>query len=133
MFPLAAFKEKELEFLRTHVLCRLATASSDLQPHVTPVIYVMDGEEVVVVIDYGERKLKNLRENPKVSVLVDEFRPNKGLMVQGECEILERGREYLRLQQLLYGKFEYYRKSPWKEGESPILKIRARTCASWGI
>ncbi len=130
---MAAFKEKELEFLRTHVLCRLATASSDLQPHVTPVIYVMDGEEVVVVIDYGERKLKNLRENPKVSVLVDEFRPNKGLMVQGECEILERGREYLRLQQLLYGKFEYYRKSPWKEGESPILKIRARTCASWGI
>jgi PPOX class probable F420-dependent enzyme len=125
---LAVLKGKELEFLRGRVLCRLATASKDLQPHVTPVIYAVDGEDVIVAIDYGERKLRNLRENSKVSLVVDEFRPNKGLMIQGDCEILEKGKEYLRLQRLLYDKFETYRRHPWNEGESPILRIRARRC-----
>jgi len=130
---LAVLKRRELEFLKGHILCRLATASNDLQPHVTPVIYAVDGEDVIVVIDYGEKKLENLRENAKVALVVDEFRPNKGLMVVGDCEIFEREKEYLRLQQLLYDKFESYRRNPWKEGESPILRIRPRRSASWGI
>jgi len=130
---LAALGHQQLSFLRAHELCRLATASKDANPHVTPVIYAVDGEDVIVVIDYGEKKLGNLRENPKVSLVVDEFRPNKGLMIQGDCEILERGKEYLRLQRLLYDKFETYRRHPWKEGESPILKVRPVRCSSWGI
>ena len=54
-------------------------------------------------------------------------------MIQGECEILERGKEYLRLQKILFDKFEYYRKNPWKEGESPILRIRPTKSVSWGV
>ena len=93
----------------------------------------MEGEDVIVAVDYGEKKLKNLRENPKVSLVVDEYRPNRAVMIQGECEILERGKEYLRLQKILFDKFEYYRKNPWKEGESPILRIRPTKSVSWGI
>ncbi len=126
-------KRNELRFLQNHLLCRLATASGDAQPHVTPVIYALDGEDVVVVVDYGEKKLKNLRENPKVSLVVDDSRPNKGLVLQGNCEILERGKEYLRLQKLLYDRFDYYRNDPWEEGESPILRIVPSKSSSWGI
>ncbi len=126
-------KRGELRFLQDHLLCRLATASKDAQPHVTPVIYALDGEDVIVVIDYGEKKLKNLRENPKVSLVVDDFRPNKGLVLQGTCAILERGKEYLRLRKLLYDRFEYYRKNPWGEGESPILRIVPSKSSSWGV
>ncbi len=125
--------EKQLRFLRSRTLCRLATAARNLEPHVTPVVYTVDGENIIVALDYGEKKLVNLRENPKVALVVDDYRPNKGLMIQGECEILERGKEYRRLQKLLYDKFEYYRNDPWKEGESPILKIRPRKSASWGV
>ncbi|MDA4128489.1 MAG: pyridoxamine 5'-phosphate oxidase family protein [Thaumarchaeota archaeon] len=67
-----------MKFLRDNTLCRLATASKDLQPQVTPVIYAMDGADVIIAIDYGTRKLKNLRENPKVAVLVDHDRQNRG-------------------------------------------------------
>ena len=123
----------QLGFLKAHELCRLATASGMAVPQVTPVIYAVDGEDVIVVIDYGEKKLQNLRENPKVALVVDEFHPNKALAIQGNCEILESGEEYLRLQRLLYEKFETYRRNPWKEGESPILRIRAKRCTSWGI
>lgn len=126
-------KKSELEFLQGHVLCRLATASKSRQPHVTPVIYALDGEDVIVAIDYGEKKLRNLRENARVSLVVDDFHPNKAVMIEGTCEILERGKEYLRLLRILFDRFEYYRKNPWGEGESPILKIHPRKAVSWGI
>lgn len=122
---------RQLSFLKAHELCRFATASKDAKPHVVPVIYAVDGEGVVIAIDYGNKKLVNLRENRKVALVVDEFRPNKGIMVEGECEILERGKEYLRLLQILFDKFDYYRKNPWGEGESPILKIKPTKAVMW--
>jgi len=122
---------KQLSFLKAHELCRLATASKDARPHVVPVIYAIDGEDVIVAVDYGTKKLKNLRENKKAALVVDDYRPNHAVMLEGDCEILERGKEYLRLLQLLFGRFEYYRKNPWGEGESPILKIKPTRASSW--
>jgi PPOX class probable F420-dependent enzyme len=122
---------KELAFLRGHELCRLATASKDAKPHVVPVIYALDGESIVIAIDYGTKKLRNLKENKRVALVVDEYRPNHAVMVEGDCEILERGKEYLRLLQILFDRFEYYRKNPWDEGESPILKVKPTKAVMW--
>jgi uncharacterized protein len=127
----ATLSDKELKFLKSHELCRLATASKDAKPHVVPVIYALDGENVVIAVDYGTKKLSNLRENNKVALVVDDYRPNRAIMVEGESEILERGKEYLRLLQILFDKFEFYRKHPWGEGESPILKIRPTKAVMW--
>ncbi len=124
-------KPGQLSFLKSHEVCRLATASRDARPHVVPVIYAMDGEDIVIAIDYGTKKLKNLRQNNKVALVVDEYRPNKGLMIEGDCEIFERGKEYLRLLQALFDRFAYYRRNPWGEGESPILKIRVTKATMW--
>ena len=121
----------QLSFLRAHELCRLATASKDSRPHVVPVIYALDGENLVVAVDYETKKLRNLRENRKVALVVDDFHPNHAVMIEGDCEILERGKEYLRLLQVLFDRFETYRKNPWDEGESPILKIKPTKAVSW--
>ena len=122
---------KQLKFLEDHEVCRLATASKDAKPHVVPVIYALDGENIVVAIDYGTKKLKNLRANKNVALVVDEYRPNRAVMIEGECEILERGKEYLRLLQVLFDRFPSYRRNPWGEGESPILKIRPAKAVMW--
>jgi nitroimidazol reductase NimA-like FMN-containing flavoprotein (pyridoxamine 5'-phosphate oxidase superfamily) len=128
---MTVLKPRELNFLKAHELCRLATASKDARPHVVPVIYALDGENIVIAVDYKTKKLKNLRENKKAALLVDEYRPNRGLMVEGDCEVLERGKEYLRLLQILFDKFEYYRRNPWTEGESPILQIKPTKAVMW--
>jgi uncharacterized protein len=128
---MAVLKKTDLDFLESHELCRLATASKEGRPHVVPVIYAMDGQDIIIAIDYGTRKLKNLEENKEVALVVDDYRPNRGIMIEGRCEILERGKEYLRLLQVLYDRFEYYRQNPWKEGESPILKVHPVKAASW--
>ena len=123
--------KRELDYMGKHELCRLATASKDARPHVVPVIYALDRDSIVVAVDYGTKKLKNLRDNPRVALVVDEYSPNGGLMVEGRCEILERGSEYLRLLKVLFDRFEFYRRNPWGEGESPILKIHPEKCVFW--
>ena len=128
---MGVLKPKQVSFLKAHEVCRLATASKDARPHVVPVIYAVDGDDIIVAIDYGTKKLKNLRENKNVALVVDDYRPNQGLMVEGDCEIHERGKEYLRLLQVLFDRFVYYRRNPWGEGESPILKIKPTKVVMW--
>lgn len=122
---------KQLKFLKGHEVCRMATASRDARPHVVPVVYAVDGGDIIIAVDYGTKKLKNLRENRMVALVVDDYSPNRAVMVEGECEILERGKEYLRLLEVLFGRFEFYRKHPWGEGESPILKVKPTKAVMW--
>jgi PPOX class probable F420-dependent enzyme len=126
--------KEQLEFLGKHELCRLATASADGWPHAVPVIYALDGEDVIIAVDYGTKKLKNLRENSRVALVVDEYGSsggNRGLMLQGPAEIFERGPEYLRLLKVLFDRFDFYRQNPWGEGESPIVRVRPSKCVMW--
>jgi uncharacterized protein len=123
---------KEIAFLKSNEVCRLATASKAAKPHVTPVIYTVDETSFVIAVDYGTRKLKNVKENPSVSLVVDKFRPNKAVMIEGTCKVYERGSEYRRLLKLLFDRFEFYRKNPWG-GESPILRITPTKVVSWGF
>jgi len=85
------------------------------------------------VVDYGTKKLKNVKENPSVALLVDRLRPTRAVTVEGTCKVHERGAEYLRLLELLMTKFEFYRKNPWREGESPIFRITPTKAVSWGL
>jgi len=128
---MAVLTSNELNFLKAHEVCRLATASKDAKPHVVPVIYALDGENIVIAIDYGTKKLGNLRQNKRVALVVDDYHPNHAVMVEGECEIVERGKEYLRLLRILFDRFEVYRKHPWEEGESPILKVKPAKVVMW--
>ncbi len=122
---------RRLAFLKAHELCRFATVSEDGKPHVVPVIYAMDGGKVVVAIDYGTKKLKNLRKNPNVALVVDEYHPNHAVMIEGRCEVFERGREYRRLLRLLFDRFEFYRRDPWGEGECPIISVTPEKAFAW--
>ena len=108
-------------------------ATKDGMPHVTPIIYAMDGIYPLIATDYGTKKLKILEHNKKASLVVDEVNPNKGITIQGSVEILERGKEYLRALKILFERFEYYRENPWGEGESPIIRITPEHVASWGV
>jgi PPOX class probable F420-dependent enzyme len=127
------FTDAERRFLKSHSLARLATATKQGLPQVTPVVYAIDGDNMVIAMDYGTKKVKNLRENPKASIVVDTARPNRAVTIVGDCDVLERGEEYLRLLKILFRKFDFYRKHPWGEGESPILVIKPKKHASWGI
>ena len=127
------FTAKELVFLKSNEICRLATSTIDGRPQVTPVMYAMDGANFLIAVDYGTKKLKNVRENPNVALVVDSLRPNSAVTIEGKCSVYERGAEYRRLLNLLMKRFEVYRKNPWGEGESPIFRITPSKAVSWGL
>ena len=127
------FTPREEAFLKSNELCRLATASKEGRPQVTPVMYALDGIGFVIAVDYGTKKLKNVKENPNVALVVDRLRPTRAVTVEGTCEVHEKGVEYLRLLDLLMTRFEFYRKNPWGEGESPIFRVTPNKVVSWGF
>ena len=60
-------------------VARLATAGGDGQPHLVPVAFAVDDDTVYSVTDAKPkrttalRRLANVRENPRVSMLVDHY------------------------------------------------------------
>jgi nitroimidazol reductase NimA-like FMN-containing flavoprotein (pyridoxamine 5'-phosphate oxidase superfamily) len=130
----------EIRFLDSHEVCRIATVSMEKDeaiPHVTPVVFMLDDakKSVLVVVDYGTKKLANLRRNPNVSLVVDDYNRsgNAAVVLWGRAEILEKGEEYRRLLKMLFQRFDFYRQNPWKEGEAPIIRISPSKTVSWGI
>jgi PPOX class probable F420-dependent enzyme len=60
-------------------VARLATAGADGAPHLVPVTFAVDGDRVYFAVDAKPkssahlRRLRNIEENPQVSLLVDEY------------------------------------------------------------
>lgn len=114
-------------------MCRFATASHEGMPHVVPVSYVWNNDSAYIVTDYGTRKLRNLRENPRAAILVDSGGTQKLLLISGPVEIIEKGDEYKRLYKIFYSKFDWVKRDPWKEGEAPFIRITPTFKTGWGL
>ncbi len=136
------FNPKQARFLTSHRVGRLATASADGRPHVVPVCYAFDGALLYTPIDEkpkrvgagGLRRIKNLRENPRVSLVVDDYDDDWSklgfLIVQGRVEIVERGGERSGALMLLREKYPQYRAMALEE--RPLLVIEPDSVTAWG-
>ncbi len=60
-------------------VARLATADLSGRPHLVPIAFALDGDRLYSVVDAKPKRttalkrLRNVRENPAVSVLVDHY------------------------------------------------------------
>lgn len=129
-----SFTKKEIEFLKSIEECRLATSHDDI-PHVKPVCYALYNNTIYVATDYNTRTFKNLKENPKIAVVIDKYLPgsHKAICIQGSTIIIEKGREFLEIYNVFYKKFEWVRNQPWKENEAPFIKVIPIAKTSWGL
>jgi PPOX class probable F420-dependent enzyme len=74
----------------------LATASGSGTPHVAPVMFVVDGDDLVFTTQRGSVKGKNLRANPRAAVTVDEDTyPYSFVIVKGPVEFVDRAPDLL--------------------------------------
>jgi len=127
--------EAQAEFLRWARVARLATTSSDGAPHVVPVCPALEGDEVVVALMDGSVKLRNVREDPRVALVVDDYREdwdaNAGLVLRGNARFLE-GPDWERARGLLYEKFSQYAPLSPIERDA-IVAISLEQVSSWGV
>lgn len=54
---------------------KVATVMQDSRPHVMPVWFVLDGEQLVFTTGADSVKGRNLRRDPRIAVLVDDETP----------------------------------------------------------
>lgn len=71
-------EEARDRFASAHV-ARLATADRSGRPHLVPIVFAVEGDRIYSAVDAKPkrtttlRRLANIRENPRVSLLVDHY------------------------------------------------------------
>jgi PPOX class probable F420-dependent enzyme len=80
-------------------VARLATSDGSGQPHVVPVVFALRDDTVYTVTDAKPKRttalkrLANVRENPRVSLLVDHYEDDWGALwwvrADGRARVLE--------------------------------------------
>jgi nitroimidazol reductase NimA-like FMN-containing flavoprotein (pyridoxamine 5'-phosphate oxidase superfamily) len=128
----------DIEFIRQLPVCRLATTTKNCEPIVRPVWHVFNGETVYFASDTGKPKLEQIKNNPCVSIVFDDYDKNNwsklmGIRMQGNAELLWKGKEYRYAHYLLKNKYPEYRtlQGGWREGELPIIKITPKRFSRW--
>ncbi|SEM69312.1 TIGR03668 family PPOX class F420-dependent oxidoreductase [Streptacidiphilus jiangxiensis] len=97
---------------------RLATVSPAGQPHLVPITFAAEGSRLYFAVDHKPksttalRRLKNIRDNPRVSVLADFYDDDWTQLWwvrgDGDAEIWEEGPERERALDLLAAKYPQY-------------------------
>lgn len=129
------FTAKEEEFLSSNEGCRVATVTVHNTPHITPVSFLFKERKFYFATDYDTTKYKNLKQNPKIALVVDVYSSvkNKAVIIHGNVNFIEKGRKFKELYDVFYRKFEWVRNEPWKEGEAPFVQVEPYKKISWGF
>jgi PPOX class probable F420-dependent enzyme len=73
---------------------KLATVRKDGRPHVAPIWFDMDGDELIFTTWRASVKAKNITQDPRVNLCVDEESPPYAfVLVEGTISISEEPRE----------------------------------------
>lgn len=69
---------------------KLATVRADGRPHVTPIWFLLDGDEVVFTTHRDGVKARNILRDPRAAACVDEERPLYSfVLVEGVASVSE--------------------------------------------
>jgi pyridoxamine 5'-phosphate oxidase family protein len=97
---MATFTDKEVEYLSSQRLARLATADSNNAPHVVPVGFRLAEDGTAIDVGGGNlarsKKYRDLKANPKVAIVIDDLATidpwaPRGLEVRGTAEVHDTG------------------------------------------
>ena len=100
---------------------------------VTPVSYILSDDAIFIATDYDTAKYRHLKQNTRVSFVVDVYPPTKAVFIQGLVDIIEGGDQFNNIYKQFFKKFDWVRKDPWVAGEAPFLKLIPKIIRSWGL
>jgi coenzyme F420-0:L-glutamate ligase/coenzyme F420-1:gamma-L-glutamate ligase len=123
-------------------VAHLATADAAGQPHVIPICFVFDGANFYSPIDEKPKRvtasklkrLRNIRENPRVALVIDRYDENWAelayVLVTGRARLLASGSKHRKAVNLLRKKYSQYRKM--SIDRLPMILIRPTRMTTWG-
>jgi PPOX class probable F420-dependent enzyme len=130
-----------LDLLRDGRVARLATADRAGRPLVVPVCYAFDGRFVWSAVDAKPKRTRNLRrlrnvaENPHVSLVVDRWDEDWSrlcyVIVEGTADVLEPGADTSGAVTLLVDKYPQYRAMGLDREPGAVLRITPGRLIAW--
>ncbi len=130
-----------LAFIQAQRVARLATVGADGQPHVVPIVYAFDGERLYTPLDAKSkrvevnqlRRVRDIRENPRVAVVIDEYDEDWSrlawVQIRGKAWIVEDGADYEIGLSLLREKYRQYESMPL--AGCPLIVITVDSVTGW--
>jgi PPOX class probable F420-dependent enzyme len=130
-----------LALLRDARVARLGTADAGGQPLVVPVCYAFDGARIYSAIDRkpkrtrGLRRVRNIAENPRVSLVVDEYheewRRLCWVIVDGRADLVTGGPEFAQAMDLLVAKYPQYRTLSFEREAGTVIRVTPERLLAW--
>jgi PPOX class probable F420-dependent enzyme len=130
-------------FITSARVGRLATADADGQPMVVPICYAFDGHALYSAVDAkpkqarpeGLKRIRNLRENPRVSIVIDEYEEDwtrlRYVIIQGQADLLTDGPQFAHGVDLLVAKYVQYRSLGLPRERGLMIRVIPRRVSSW--
>ena len=124
-------------------VARLGTADRAGQPLVVPVCYVFDGRLCFSALDSKPkrvaaielRRVRNIAENPRVSLTVDRYDEEWSrlcwVIVEGRADILTDGSERAGAVDLLRDKYAQYRAMGLDRDSATVIRISPERTLHW--
>ena len=131
-----------LRLIRSARIAHLATADRSGQPHVVPICFGFDGKCFYSPIDEKPKqtppaklkRLRNIRENPRVSLVVDHYEEDWSklcyVLITGTARILQSGETHHRAVTLLRKKYSQYRRM--RIDVRPMIVVMPKRITVWG-
>lgn len=119
------------QFLNKPRIARLATQGVDGYPHIVPIWFRRDGDDIVFGSDRDNRKVRNALANPKGAVVIGGELPveEEGSMIQGDLSIEEDPKHTSMWKMLL--RYET-KKEParlaaeWADSDLVVIRLKPR-------
>lgn len=134
---------EQTAFLVRQRVARLATADAAGKPQAIPVCFAYTPGAIYIALDEKPKdvpptrlkRVRNILENPNVSIVVDRYAEDWSLlafvMVRGTAKLVEvASDEHAVAVRLLRGKYSQY--EHMKIEANPVIAIRLEKAASWG-
>jgi PPOX class probable F420-dependent enzyme len=122
---------------------RLATADAGGQPMVVPICYAFDGRALYSAVDAkpkqtrpeGLKRIRNLRENPRVSIVIDEYEEDwtrlRYVIIQGRADLLTEGPQFAHGVDLLTAKYPQYRSLGLPRESGLMIRVTPNRVSAW--
>jgi PPOX class probable F420-dependent enzyme len=128
----------ERDIVRLARVARLATVDADGRPHVVPICPVLDGDLILFATDEESVKVRNIRRNPHVALVVDDYLEDwsrlRAVMIRAMARVLDHGPEWDRVRSLLYEKFAQYEpEAPIEAGRTVIVELEIESISESGV
>jgi PPOX class probable F420-dependent enzyme len=96
------FTSSQRETLSKPLIARFCTIGADGYPHVVPVWFMLDGNDVIFISERGTRKVANVQRSSKASMTVGGDDLNKdGYLIVGDCAV-EEDPDYATMKRVTY-------------------------------